>query len=192
MNRGFSNYQTCGNEASKNGAPNRSVPSRIKDYGLLKYIKKPMRVFDIGCNRGFFGIALAPHVGYYIGIDHDAAQLKHGISEAKRRGIGNVEYMVKSFEQYPIENFDAVFSFAVHVYSRFPMCDYASKINKMLNAGGYLFLEGHPNGYEGEPAKLNRLVKLLEGFFGMKRIIHKSVIDRKLRRDFYIWQKSGQ
>jgi cyclopropane fatty-acyl-phospholipid synthase-like methyltransferase len=189
MSRGFSNYQTCGQKPASKGAPNRPIPKRIADYDLLKYLHKPMTVLDIGCNRGFFGVALSPNIGAYIGIDHDAGQLKYGIAECRKRGIANVQLLHSSFESFPARPVDVIFSFAVHVYSRFLMCDYASKMYGMLKPGGYIFLEGHPTGYLGEPAKLNKLVALLEGHFKMKRILHKSVIDRKNRRDFYIWQK---
>lgn len=191
MNRGFSNYQTLTGQEAAAGAPNRSIPDRIKAYHLLDYLKPNARVLDIGCNRGYFGVALSSHVLTYVGIDHDAGQLAYGLKMVREHQLRNVELYAKSFEQFlmPDGAFDCILSLAVHSYSKFHMSDYASKIYRGLAPGGIVVLEGHPKGYRGEPTKLNCLVKLFEEYFKMKRLFHTQVRDRANMRDVYIWQR---
>lgn len=191
MSGGFSNYQTLGHEVPKKGAPMRSIPERVKQYHLLDYLTPASRVLDIGCNRGYFGILLSPRIKSYIGIDHDAAQLKYGNTMIAANKLKNVSLQCIPFERYPVREwqFDAIFSFAVHAYSKFPMCDYAAKMYRGLADKGVIVLEGHPRHYLGEPAKLNALVGLLEGHFAMHRKFHTTVKDRANLREVYVWQK---
>jgi cyclopropane fatty-acyl-phospholipid synthase-like methyltransferase len=190
MSKGFSNYQTLHSVAHGNNAPNRHIQSRVDDYKLLTYLSKDSVVLDIGCNRGFFGIVLSNKIKTYIGIDHDFKQIKYGIEEVNKKILNNITLICKDFEHYePNIMINVIFSFAVHAYIKMCMNDYAAKMYRLLSPGGLIVLESHPNGYMGEPSKLMVLKDLLEGFFGMERIGHKSIIDRTNNRELYIWKK---
>jgi SAM-dependent methyltransferase len=50
-------------------------------------------VLDVGTGRGRLALALAPRVGRVIGLDVDGAALAAAREEARRRGLGNVEFV---------------------------------------------------------------------------------------------------
>jgi SAM-dependent methyltransferase len=191
MGKGFVNYQTLTEEPAGAGRPNRSIRTRIQEYGLHKYLTLYSQILDIGCNRGYFGILLAPLVRSYLGVEEDAGQLKHGIHEAMQKGFHNVSFMHTSFESLQASKgaFTDIFSFAVHAYIDLSMFAYAKKMHDMLNDGGRIYLEGHPNDYLGEPKKLNRLIEILEVQFKMTKEEEKEVRDRANIRKFFVWKK---
>lgn len=190
--KGFNKYQTLGNDAAAPGAPNRSVPQRIQDYGLNRFVTPLSSVLDIGCNRGYFGIVLSRGIRSYTGIDHDVNEISYGKKEATRLRLSNVDYTCTGFEQFKTnQKYDIVFSFAVHAYVKMAPSDYASKINALLNPGGYLILESHPVGYMGEPAKrLNKLCDVLVRHFKFTEVDRKPIKDRANKRELIVWRKS--
>jgi 2-polyprenyl-3-methyl-5-hydroxy-6-metoxy-1,4-benzoquinol methylase len=56
-------------------------------------------VLEYGCGNGAVSCAVAERAGRLIGLDIDAAQVRQGQAEAKRRGLGNVE-----LRHHPLES----------------------------------------------------------------------------------------
>jgi serine/threonine protein kinase len=65
----------------------------------------------------------------------------------------------------------------------------SEELISMLKPKGYLFLEGHPPGYRGEPDKyLNPLVRSLKSKLSV--LHNKTVTDRGLKRQFFVFTKA--
>lgn len=178
----FPDYQSL--EKGSKDAPakaNRSIPDRIETYGLLKYIGKQSKVLDLGCNRGYFGTVLSDKIHSYHGIDSDQNQLNHAVIKP------NMSFEHGTFTG-PIGRYNAIFSFAFHSYVGMSMKAYAQSLYDMCEPEGYLFIEGHPPGYRGEPDDyLNPLRDYLSKHFTI--IEEKEVKDRQMKRPFVIYQK---
>ncbi len=191
----FSDYQSL--EKNTKGEPakaNRSIPDRVQEYGILNYVNKDSSVLDLGCNRGYFGIHLSPHVSHYVGIDSDKNQLQHGINECLRKGITNVNYSNTNYSLKMTGKYDIILCLAFHIYTGVNMVDFAKHLINMLNPNGHLFLEGHPKGYHLPNSTLNEH----EGYWNpltstlFKELIvisTKKVKDRELLRPFMHYQK---
>lgn len=177
----FPDYQTLTpGTKGEPGKANRSVPDRIKEYGILNYIDKDSTVLDLGCNRGYFGTVLSPHIGSYLGIDSDANQI------AQRQVMSNMELRVGNFSPLD-EKFDVILCFAFHSYVGIPMEVFAKSLVNMLKEDGTLFIEGHPKGYRGEPQQY--LFHLKEELSKTMCIIEqKGIKDRELIRPFFIYK----
>lgn len=184
----FPDYQ-CLDEGTQ-GEPakaNRSVPDRIKDYRLMNYVTKDSAVLDLGCNRGYFGIVLSPDILYYVGIESDSKQIAFGIEEATKRKLKNVGLYNQKFNPNK-ETFDIILCLAFHSYVDMSMFDFANYLMGALQPNGYLFLEGHPKDYRGEPYRyFNPLMTFLTGRLNI--IEERYVKDRELKRPFIIFQK---
>ncbi len=178
----FPDYQSL--EKATEGAPakaNRSIPDRIEDYGLLRYVNKSSRILDLGCNRGYFGTVLSDKIHSYHGMDSDQNQLNHAILKS------NMTLENNKFSG-SIGLYNVIFSFAFHSYVDMSMETYAHHLNEMLEPEGYLFIEGHPKGYRGEPEEhLDPLKEHLSKHFTI--LEEKQVKDRELLRPFIIYQK---
>lgn len=178
----FPDYQSL--EKGSKGEPakaNRSIPDRIEEYGIMNYINKDSKVLDLGCNRGYFGTVLSPHIHSYVGIDSDTNQLKH----AQRKGnmtLKNQEFSCQDGK------FDVILSLAFHSYVNVSMKDYANCLDSMLAEDGTIFIEGHPPGYRGEPELyLNPLKENLKAKYCI--IESRKVKDRELLRPFLILKR---
>jgi len=179
----FSDYQCLERGVkAKDAKPNRSIPDRIDQYNLLEYINKGSKVLDLGCNRGFFGVYLSKHIGSYLGVDSDKKQIAFGLDKIKEEEIGNCILENKEFEG--IEGkFDIILCLAFHSYVGMDMEDFSKCLFGMLDPNGYIFLEGHPPGYRGEPKKyFDPLVSYLTERLSI--VDEKTVLDRGLRRPF--------
>lgn len=184
----FPNYQ-CLDEGTQGepGKANRSIPDRVKDYGLLNYITKESTVLDLGCNRGYFGVYLADKIKSYYGIDTDSNQIMFGIAEAQNQNLTNLTYRNDTF--LCLNNqFDIILCLAFHSYVNMSMWELAKCLIDMLKPGGHLLLEGHPKGYRDEPEKyFNPLASYLNE--NLKQVERKQVKDRELLRPFIIFKK---
>lgn len=178
----FPDYQSL--EKGAEGAPakaNRSIPDRIEYYGLMKYLNKGSKVLDLGCNRGYFGTVLSDKIHSYHGMDSDQSQLNHAIIKS------NMSLQHGSFTE-PIGRYNVIFSFAFHSYVGMSMKAYAKCLYDMCEPEGYLFIEGHPPGYRGEPN--DHFIPLKEHLSKHFTILEeKEVKDRELKRPFIIYQK---
>ena len=177
----FSDYQTLTDQKSGPAKPYRSIPQRVEDYGLMDYLDNDSEVLDIGCNQGMFGVYLLGKIENYTGIDPDVDQLPD--SDVN-------EYIPCAFEYFQVDKqYSHIFSFAVHSYIKMTMQVYCNKIISLLKPNGFLFLEGHPDNYRGEPQEYwEPLIKALLG--GNMQIVRtRKIIDRGLRRKFFVFQK---
>ena len=190
----FSDYQCL--EEGTQGQPakaNRSIPDRVKDYGLLKYINKESTVLDLGCNRGFFGVYLTHYIQHYLGIDSDKNQIAFGVKEMQSRNITNCNLAHQDFKCLN-EKFDVILCLAFHIYVEMPMDELGICLVSMLNPDGHLFLEGHPTGYHLPNSTLkepNSYWSPLTSYLNtnLTQIETKKVRDRELLRPFIHYQK---
>ena len=190
----FSDYQCL--ETDTQGAQakaNRSIPDRVKDYGLLKYITKESTVLDLGCNRGFFGVFLSPYIQHYLGIDSDKNQIAFGVNEMQSRNITNCNLAHQDFKCLS-QTFDIILCLAFHIYVDMPMNEFGKCLISMLNPNGHLFLEGHPTGYHLPNSTLkepNSYWSPLTSYLNtnLTQIESKKVKDRELLRPFIHYQK---
>ncbi|PCJ57933.1 MAG: hypothetical protein COA65_08720 [Rhodospirillaceae bacterium] len=190
----FPDYQSL--ETNTKGEPakaNRSIPDRVKDYGLLDYVTKDSIVLDLGCNRGFFGVFLSPHIQHYLGIDSDKNQIDYGVREIQSCSITNCNLAHQNFKCLN-QKFDIILCLAFHIYVDMPMEEFGKCLISMLNPNGHLFLEGHPKGYHLPNSTLNEpesywkpLTKTL--FEQLTLISVKKIKDRELIRPFIHYRK---
>ncbi len=190
----FPNYQTLvSGSKGEPGQANRSIPDRIITYGIDKVVTENSSILDLGCNRGFFGIALSPLIGSYLGIDSDQNQIIHGQNIKASEGLNNLTYRC---EKYNLNSgygrFDIIICCAFHIYVDVSMEAFANHLTKMLKEGGHLFLEGHPPGYHLPNSEYNEPESYwnpLTNGLKMKIIEEKKVKDRELMRPFIHYQK---
>jgi len=190
----FSDYQSLETNTKGEAAKaNRSIPDRVKDYGIMNYINKDSLVLDLGCNRGFFGVFLSPHIQHYLGIDSDKNQIAFGINEIQSRNITNCNLAHQDFKCLN-QKFDVILCLAFHIYVDMPMAEFGKCLIDMLNPNGHLFLEGHPKGYHLPNSTLNEpesywnpLTNYL--FKELLLITTKKVQDRGLIRPFIHYRK---
>lgn len=192
----FPDYQTLeSNTKGEPGKANRSIPDRIKEYGIDKVVTKESTVLDLGCNRGYFGICLSPLIGYYTGVELDLNQLQHGANARAQKGYHNINFYN---EKYSIHSdygiFDIIICTAFHIYCGVPMEVFGKNLVDMLKPGGRLFLEGHPSGYHLPHNELKEpsgywepLTIKLDQY--LKRIATKRIRDRANLRPFIHYQK---
>ncbi len=193
----FPHYQTL--ESGSTGEPgkaNRSIPDRIITYGIDKVVTKESSVFDLGCNRGFFGIALSPLIESYLGIDSDQNQIAHGQNIKASEGLSNLTYRCEKYDLLAgYGRFDIIICCAFHIYTGVSMESFAEHLSKMLKPKGHLFLEGHPSGYHLPNSEYNEPESywnpLTSGLRSHKLnvIEEKKVKDRELLRPFIHYQK---
>ncbi len=181
MTIAFNEYQSLESVASAPGAPNRCVPERIKELALLEHLTKDSSVLDIGCNRGYFGICLSPHIRDYTGIEH-SSEVRHGIDEAAARGLKNLNFVEAPFGRDVPGKYDMILLLAIILY--IDTENFAEWLEDHLNPGGVVIIEGHPRGYMGEPeATLNPLVSELND--RMDHALTIEVRDRELTRQVF-------
>ena len=191
----FSNYQSLeSNTKGEAAKANRSIPDRVKEYGILNYVTKDSIVLDLGCNRGYFGVCLSPYISHYIGIDSDGKQIQHGVNECIYKGITNVNYSNINYSLNMSGKYDVILCFAFHIYVGVKMEDFAKHLISMLKPNGHLFLEGHPKGYHLPKSTLNEPESywnpLTDYLFNHLEIIASyKVKDRELIRPFIHYQK---
>jgi 2-polyprenyl-3-methyl-5-hydroxy-6-metoxy-1,4-benzoquinol methylase len=132
-------YQTCDDLLIGGQRP---TDLRFSAYDMASVLKSSDRVLDIGCNCGFFALAVSKSVRAIDAFDVSP----HFIAIANRAkeylGNKNCEFTVCSFQEFtPIEPYDVILSFAVHHWIGIPMSAYAAKLQAMLKPGGLLLVE---------------------------------------------------
>lgn len=191
----FPDYQSLNtNTKGEPGKANRSIPDRIKEYGIDKVVTKESTVLDLGCNRGYFGILLSPYIKSYLGIDISANELQFGIDLKRANGSHNLVYRNESYSVTNYGTFDIIICTAFHIYTSVPMESFALQLVDMLKPKGRLFLEGHPSGYHLPHNELKEpsgywepLTIKLDQY--LKRITTKRIRDRDNLRPFIHYQK---
>lgn len=191
----FPHYQTLrsGTEGEP-GKANRSIPDRINEYGLMDVVLDKS-VLDIGCNRGYFGVCLAPYVKSYLGIDTDKNQLQFGEYLIRKSGLKHTILLNEQFKLRS-DKFDVILCLSFHIYVGIPMIQFGEHLVHMLKPEGHLFLEGHPPGYHLPNVNLNEpesywnpLTVHLKSQLTV--VEEKTVKDRELTRPFIHFKKCG-
>lgn len=167
---------------------NRNTSYRIGTYGLYEWIDEHMSILDIGCNMGFFDLAIADKVNSVVGLEYDKWFLEFGERVKKYEKINNVKFLQGDFKEYKTdEKFDMIFSFAVHKWIGLPLHDYFLRLSKLLNDDGVVLFESHGiDTYdEGLDEKMEELVS---DIFTIKK---KGIIfdGFKRPRNFYYLEK---
>jgi hypothetical protein len=122
----------------------RPSAKRIELYGLLKYVDKSTKVLDIGCNVGFFGLTLAPHVGSLLGIDVDPNYIAVAQRFREYCGITNARFICTSVSDFRANAvYDLIISTAVHGWLGMPFGRYISMIAQWAGPSGILLIESH-------------------------------------------------
>jgi tRNA (mo5U34)-methyltransferase len=84
-----------------------------------------MRALDIGCNAGFYSIALAQRGAQVLGIDVDEHYLRQARWARERFGIGEQQLMLRQMQVYELarlnETFDLVLFLGVLYHLRYPL-----------------------------------------------------------------------
>lgn len=78
----------------------RDTAERIKLYGLNEIISSEKDVLDIGCNIGFFDLAIAPQVKSIDGIEYNSALVEIGKCVKKYLNYDNVEFLCMDFKNF--------------------------------------------------------------------------------------------
>lgn len=120
---------------------------RINEYQLEKWLPPHAAVLDIGCNIGMFGLALSEKIDHYYGFDNNPLLIEIARQIADARNIENCQFVCESFQDFsassPDRKFDAVLSFAVHVWIGMSIEDYAIAMYNLLQPGGILVWESN-------------------------------------------------
>ncbi len=119
-----------------------SLPARLKLELAVKYIKKDMRVLDVGCANGLFMMPLADKCASITGIDINSKML--GIAQEKmyEHGIKNINLVRQSAMSmgFPDDHFDVAYC-----YSLLPLVPDPSmvikEITRVLKPGGLALLD---------------------------------------------------
>lgn len=90
-------------------APMRTSANQRDSSARLKLIERHvnftgMTVIDLGCSGGFFSLSIAAKARHVIGVDSDEHIIRANISEAKRLGITNVDFVCRSIGPELIES----------------------------------------------------------------------------------------
>jgi hypothetical protein len=181
----FNNYQSLERLPDGDNAPNRYIPDRVEQYGLMNYIDESSTVLDIGCNRGYFGVVLGPHVKAYQGVEH-SNEVDHGVREVTERGIDNVTFAQCAFEDFNAfhSRYDLILLLAVVAYIDWDAGLLAQWLEDHVQPEGVVVIEGHPKGYLGEPE--NKLYPLIEELTRRMGLVEKTKIkDRTNTRELY-------
>jgi cyclopropane fatty-acyl-phospholipid synthase-like methyltransferase len=136
-------------------------------YEIAKHLKPAMQGLEIGCNVGFFSLALAKHVKSMAGFDRDENYIKIAKLVQEFCGRTNCSFFaapIKGF-QSP-DTYDLIVSTAIHGWSGMKFKDYIALIDRSLRPGGVLLFESHELDAEKDwPEKRSHLTanyKLLE------------------------------
>lgn len=125
----------------------RNTQERIALYRVKDFLKKTDIVLDIGCNCGFFDLQISPYVDRVIGMDIEPLFIEIARETKEYLGVTNADFQRSDyFLADPQEQYDAVFSLAVHtniMVSGASEEEYVNRIMKNIKPGGYLFFESH-------------------------------------------------
>jgi SAM-dependent methyltransferase len=150
----------------------RDTAARVDAFGLRELVRD-RTVLEIGSNSGFLSLAIAPAAQRVVAFEINPFLVEAGRIGARHLGIGNVEFLVSSFEDLPDtgERFDDVLSFANHhTYdgnTRQGLEEYFARCHARLRPGGRLVFESHPPALEGRD--FGRTVELIERWFTIER-----------------------
>lgn len=108
---------------------------------LQPYLRPGMKILDCGCGPGTITIGLARMIapGEVVAVDIEEEQLKIAYENAKKAGIGNIEFKQASTLNLPFEDetFDVVFSQATLSHLKHPALAIIEQ-KRVLKVGGII------------------------------------------------------
>lgn len=161
---------------------------RIIKYGLNDILSAECDVLDIGCNVGFIDLSVADRVHSITGVEYDENLVKVADFVKDYMGIDNCLFENQDFDTWYVGNtkkYDIVFSFAIHHWLNLKSEEYISRLDSLLNKGGYICIESH----EGEDLLYKQCV---EGMCRMEyHILNRDKIkdDGMREREWCLLQK---
>ena len=154
----------------------RPSEKRYKQYNIEKYLSKNMNVLDIGCNSGFFSLVVSRFVKQIDGLDINPYLIKIANDVKDYLKIKNSNFYNSSFEEYPENKYDVIFSLAndstIDGNTKFNFSEYISKIYNMLNKNGILIFESQAEDVIAIESKFNQKYDFMKKYF--------SVIEKKM------------
>ncbi len=128
----------------------RNTLKRLEKYHLFDYMGDKSDVFDIGCNYGFLDMEIAGRVNSILGLEYSAEMVELASDISQMLGIENLTFRSGDYNEYQKNiqdgSFDAIFSFAVHIWLNISAEEYTDQIKRMLRDGGYVFFESQTYG----------------------------------------------
>ena len=165
----------------------RPTEKRIEIYGLQDIVKNKA-VLDIGSNCGFLDIRLGLWAKSVKGIEYNESLVKIANIVRDYLGRSNVFFESGDFRNFvTTEEYDVIFSFAVHHWIGMAPKAYCRKLVSMLKDKGYIFFESH--GTNDEDKDYARYCLEFESH-GLLKIREDEICDDgKCLRNFVIYQK---
>lgn len=167
----------------------RPTMLRANTYALNKWIEPHHHILDIGCNIGCFGIETSKLGASYTGFDNNADVIKIANYLARHNAAENCTFLTSTFDEFQSNNkqqYDVIFSFAVHVWIGIPMQDYIEKLKGMLAPQGVIIIESNNLDKNDMEFMQNMRLFLTADFI----LLHQGEItdDGVIRRAFCVFQ----
>ena len=122
----------------------RPVERRLALYELPGHLNRSMRALDIGCNVGFFALALSEHVKSVEALDPNPDYIEVAERVKAFLRVSNCRFLVAHVEDYrPEEPVDFLASAAIHRYLRLPFYTYVRTLSGWVRPGGLILFESH-------------------------------------------------
>ena len=122
----------------------RPTRRRVETYGIAKYLHPSSDVLEVGCNVGFFLLAIAAHVASVVGFDVDANYGYVAREVARHLDVRNFVFEVSGISDFKTARaFDVVISTAVHGWAGLPFREYVDLLDGWTKAGGVILFESH-------------------------------------------------
>ncbi|MEO2202941.1 class I SAM-dependent methyltransferase [Paenibacillus pabuli] len=100
-------------------------------------VKKTDNVLDLGAGTGYISLSIAERVNTVYALDNDKDVLEYLETQAKERGIANIQSVVGDFKKIPLDNLDiAIASISLHEVQ--PLATALKEINRSLKDRGLL------------------------------------------------------
>jgi len=167
----------------------RPTTERYKIYKLDQHLTPDQRVLDIGCNCGFFTLMAAENVRSAVGVEITHTLVQIAQMTQVYLGKTNIQFRLGNFNKMEFEEqFDFIFSFAVHHWLDADMKNYGKRLHGLLNAQGKVLLESqniHKEDHDWQE-KLNRFCQAGFKEIQVGRLMDDGVIERR----FSVLQKT--
>ena len=122
----------------------RPTLDRIEGYKFRELLTKRMKILDIGANCGCMDCSIAHMVKHITGIEISQSTVNAANHVKKFLGVENVTFIHTDFKSFAAkEKFDAILSFAVHMWIEPDFKKYMAKIDSMLKPGGLFWFSTH-------------------------------------------------
>ncbi len=123
----------------------RDTEKRIEMYRLFDYIDEHTELLDIGCNYGFLDMALSSRIKGITALDFSDEMISMAQKVSELLNISNIVFASGDYNEFqksiPDHSYDAVFSFAVHIWLNISPEEYAAQLFRILRNKGFVFFE---------------------------------------------------